>query len=299
MKYTPEITFVPKTPENKATWRVIEHHVIPRDPAKGSEDGLLISDGCYAVLDGVSSGDKNIRINDLTPGQFAVRVGIESMKNMHELKDPYEIVDTITHAIQDALEREKAHIGNARPSFVFVAFFPKLNSILRVGDCSYLIDGKGENPGLAVDRAKAVVRRRAIKRLLKKDGTTEDDLRKQEHEKNPPDFRTHAKALTAAWQTFFTNQPDADFGYGVVDGTSIPRSKIEIIPVPQEARSIILASDGYPPEALKNKLEESEEALKELLERDPLGIYTWTATRSPAPGADSFDDRTYVRIETS
>ena len=79
--------------------------------------------------------------------------------------------------------------------------------------------------------------------------------------------------------------------YAVVDGFSIPASKVRIIRIPRTAREIVLASDGYP--HLKPTLDASEEALEKQLAADPLNIRLFKATKGWVAGNNSFDDRTY------
>jgi len=81
--------------------------------------------------------------------------------------------------------------------------------------------------------------------------------------------------------------------FAVIDGTAVLMSGVKIIKT-SEAKEIILASDGYP--FLKPTLAESEEALRQLLERDPLLIRDFKATKAWMEGRESFDDRTYVRV---
>lgn len=294
MKEAPLITYQPHNPEKAPEWRVEEKFSLAKDEERGSEDGCLISAQCIAVLDGVSSGKSKERIGNLTLGQFAVKAGIEALEKVN-FNNPNEIVPFVTKEVATALNGETIA---GRPSFVFAAFFPKHNCIIRVGDCLYLIDSKGYNPGLAVDRAKAVVRKRALQRLLTSEmSPSEEEIIKSEYAREPPPFRERATALTKNWQqAHFPNNPDPVFGYGVIDGSDVPPSKVEYIAVPPDAQEIILATDGYPPEALASTLKETEANLQKLLQEDPLGLRLWSTTRSAKPGAPSFDDRLYLRL---
>ncbi len=144
--------------ESPGRWRALESINVARDEAKRpSEDGSLIDPECFAVLDGVSSGDSQDKIEGLTPGQFAVQIGIEALKEATRLENPQDIVPLVSRRLKEALDR---YTLTTSPSFVFAAFFPKHNLIIRVGDCSYLVDGVGHNPGLGIDRLKAKDRSR-------------------------------------------------------------------------------------------------------------------------------------------
>jgi len=84
-----------------------------------------------------------------------------------------------------------------------------------------------------------------------------------------------------------------------VNGREIPDRFIEYISVPPDAKSVVLASDGYPPGALRMTLAESEVALVQVQQIDALGIGDEPSVRMNAPrrGLSATDDRTYVRIQ--
>ena len=82
--------------------------------------------------------------------------------------------------------------------------------------------------------------------------------------------------------------------YAVIDGFDIPSDKVKVVDASCCMGDIILASDGYP--FLKKTLKESEEALSEQLNRDPLCISGFKATKGLMKGNKSFDDRCYVRF---
>jgi len=81
----------------------------------------------------------------------------------------------------------------------------------------------------------------------------------------------------------------------VLNGFPIHSNHVIILPVPQHSQ-LVLASDGYP--VLKDTLAESEAALRELIQKDPLCYRENKGTKGLAKGNDSFDDRTYIRFDT-
>jgi hypothetical protein len=272
--------------EGFRAWQVEEVFSEAKDSDRGSEDGHFESEDCVVVFDGVSSVDSLARIDGLTPGQFAVKVGLREIAE-HPPQNPRNIV----RALSDALKKAREHAPVGTPSFVFVAFFPKHNTIVRVGDCSYLIDGKGVNPEIPPDVVASTSRRVKIEDAMQK-GATDNQLFAH--------VPAHSDAV--AWRTYqshLSNNPQAgDMGYGVIDGRDVPDQYVEYIPVPEDARTVVLASDGYPPSTLRESLAESEEALRKLQEKDPLGIYS-SAIRALKPtkeGQTATDDRTYVRV---
>jgi glycerophosphoryl diester phosphodiesterase len=80
----------------------------------------------------------------------------------------------------------------------------------------------------------------------------------------------------------------------VIDGSSVPDEGIRIVSLPENVESIVLASDGYL--ILKGTLEESEQALAEVLNDDPLLFRKYKATKGMKSGQVSFDDRTYIKL---
>jgi hypothetical protein len=96
-------------------------------------------------------------------------------------------------------------------------------------------------------------------------------------------------------QAALANRDDAGpFGYGLLDGRPIPERFIETFPLPDDACEVVLASDGYLGAAATLAAAEAE--LRASLRENPLRISTHPATKGVAAGAQSFDDRTYVRL---
>ncbi|GMA16371.1 hypothetical protein GCM10025871_27020 [Deinococcus metallilatus] len=161
--------------------------------------------------------------------------------------------------------------------------------IWRVGDTQYLIDGIGQNPDLVVDQVTTAVRRMVLHAQLAQ-GATIEDLRREDpgHEAATPLF---------VLQTQFMNRAGSPFSYGAVNGTAVPVELIEVLPVPSGAKEIVLATDGYP--QVYASLQESEAGLQAVLEQDPLLINIHIASKGWCPGAASFDDRAYLRLDVS
>ena len=263
--------------ERMRPWRVAEWGSKPKPGREYSEDRHMALSECFAVLDGVSTAGSGERIEGVTLGQFAVQIGIEALRDAAKLERVEEVVPFVSTRLREALAPYR-YTGS--PSFVFVAYFPKWQTMVRVGDCSYLIhdpfDGtwKGHNPGLAVDADKEVVRQALFDRALRTSATETEAL---------ADPRIHHRMhrITSEWQPQHRNNPESPRGYGVITGESVHH--IEYIRVPDGASKIILASDGYFPDALVGTLAETD-ALQERFERER--ARTWHP-----------DDKTYLRIE--
>jgi hypothetical protein len=268
----------PKGIEGPDVWELTERFEAAKNEEKGSEDGVLVTPDCVAVFDGVSSGTSSVRIEGLTPGQFAVQAGMKALAETAQFSNEQDIVPHVSRAVAEAV---RTHSSDSVPSFVFIAFLPKKNLVIRVGDCSYLFDGIGHNPGLKVDDVKGIVRKRLLKNKTVEEILQNDTARERVHE------------LTKTWQPHFKNNPeDLNLGYAAVDGSHVPNSLVEYIPVTSEVKSIVLASDGYHPSILRETLAETEQGLENMIIEDPTGLqYNSTRNVEPVP-----DDRTYVKI---
>lgn len=266
--------------ERMPLWSIAERFEAAKSEERGTEDGILVSDECIAVFDGVSSGSNPVRIDGKTPGQFAVAVGMQALKEAARFTDERAIVPYVSEAVASAVQK---HPSDSTPSFVFVAFFPKRNLIIRVGDCSYLVDGTGHNPGLKVDEAKGVLR----KRILERQRLTKEEILKEDV------ARPRIQELTQTWQSYFkNNDADMSLGYAAIDGTPVPDRLVEYIPVSPSVQSIVLASDGYHPSILSDTVQASEEGLARMVEEDPTGRASHsTRNTEPVP-----DDRAFVKI---
>lgn len=239
--------------ERIGEWEVMEKFTSPKNPNIGVEDGLYIGKNLALVCDGVTSQTTE-KIRGLSPGQFAVRAAIAGLqKPLGASITSRELIGYLTHEVRLAIERAGAQgekIGG-HPSFVFAAFFPKEHCIVRIRDCSYLIDGKGENPGFPADIRKKEMQKRIerSKGLEEGDEATKQQLRE--------------------WQWKHRNsESPSKFSYAVVDGTPIPEHLIEYIDVPQNAKEVVLASDGYPAETLAMTLAETNHRYQEKMQKD-------------------------------
>lgn len=157
------------------------------------------------------------------------------------------------------------------------------NEIWMIGDCQCIAGGVfHENPKsceltLARERAK-------ILQTMLDSGTAIDELRG-----NDPGRKAIIPKLIETMH-------GQNIAYSVVDGFPIPPDKVKVISLAARPQTVVLATDGYP--FLKSTLAESEAALREQLLSDPLNIHTFLATKACQKGANSFDDRTYIRFKT-
>ena len=116
-------------------------------------------------------------------------------------------------------------------------------------------------------------------------GGSEDDLARHDPGR--------ACILPLLRRQFQLANQDRPYGYDVLDGFPIHSHHVSVYPVPPRTQ-VVLSSDGYP--VLKGTLAESEEALEELLQKDPQCLRENRGTKGLVKGNQSFDDRAYVRF---
>jgi hypothetical protein len=271
---------------------VLQQKMVPKNKRRGSEDGILVDEHCYAVIDGVSSGvsptSGSSQVDTQTPGQFAMENGKKALVKACKLAEkPADIVPYLTTELARALE---THPVQGTPAYTFVAFVPKFNKIVRVGDCTYLLDGKGKNEGLAVDSFKTKIRVRDLNEMLAQ-GFAYDALLQEDPTQPRMDF------WTKGWQYQYANNDHPQFGYSVINGHKVPDCKVEYFDVPNDTEVILLASDGCPADLLvTDDLESSYRNLLAVLKEDPLCIRKYPGVRPVYAGYEIPDDFSAIRL---
>jgi hypothetical protein len=271
---------------------VLQEKMVPKNKRRGSEDGILVDKHCCAVLDGVSSGvsptSGSSQVDTQTPGQFAMENGKKALVTACRLaKEPGDIVPHLTTSLAKALE---THAVQGTPAYTFVAYVPKFNKIIRVGDCTYLLDGKGKNDGLAVDRFKTNIRVRDLNEMIAQ-GFAYDALLQEDPTQPRMDF------WTKGWQYQYANSDHPKYGYSVINGHRVPETKVEYFEVSNETRVMLLASDGCPADLLVgDDLESSYRLLLAELKKDPLCIGQYPGVRPVYAGYEIPDDFSAIRL---
>jgi hypothetical protein len=277
--------------KSNETWVCTSTILVPKK-SSGTEDGLHIG-RWFAVLDGVSTGvvPKGGVLGTKTPGQYARDVGLASIAQAEKRgMRSADIVPFLSEELRMAVEEKWRGTEIIGPAFTFALFIPEEHLIVRVGDCPYLIDGKGNNPGLAFDAHKAEIRKGIIEKRLE-GGSTEEALLKEDPTAQLMDY------LTQNEQPQYRNKDHPRFGYGVVNGEHVPSSVIEFIAVPENAERVVLTTDGYPDFIIRGTAEETHREHLALLERDPLCYKEWVAVRGVYPGFTIPDDCSGLWLE--
>ena len=249
------------------------------------DDAIFLGDHLCAVLDGVTS-DSVCDCCALSAGRLAVDAVVEHLETM----DPdtglaeflRDVQSTLTswfgsHRVDEAGFAASAVVWNAARAELWF-----------VGDCQAYVHGEQVAFPKAIDEAAATVRTAVVRaRLL--EGETLATLRSSDpgREAIRPLLRSQSRLRNNL-------RGGGDLAYPALSTTEVPRPLCQVIPVADDVAEIVLASDGYP--VLLPTLARTEGRLFDLLAADPLCIGPLRGTKGVAPGNESFDDRTYLRI---
>lgn len=280
-----------------STWEVVESASTPKK-AGANEDVLVLRRDTRgellfaAVIDGAT--DKSGRsYGDLTGGALAARHVAAALERL----GPEAEAAAAVAAITAELDTMRAHWNidpedRVAPSAVAVIFAVRARQVWRVGDSHLAWRAGGawtRHVGeKAVDVAAASARAAYLTCLLE-GGATVAELAAEDP------GRAMILPILMRQSQLANSDAEHPFAYGVLDGTAVPARFIETFTLPGDVEEVVMASDGYldPAETLTG----AEDELAVSLAGDPLRIGDRPATKGLAPGANSFDDRTYVRLQ--
>ncbi|WP_312441786.1 hypothetical protein [Lacrimispora sp.] len=276
---------------------IIEQSVIPKHTGSSlCEDGLFVNENFIAVIDGVTSKgvltwpeDLGDGTGNMTSGRYAKEVLLDALSTMPSDIDGADAMDYLNEALARACRTRRSILKEKpeeRLQAVIILYSLCRREVWAFGDCQCLINGTHYHHNKAIDSLLSQVRSLYIQTELLS-GRTEASL--SGHDTG----REYILPLLRR-QLLFANE-DSPYGYDVLNGFPIHPGHVIIHPVPPCSR-LVLASDGYP--VLKETLAESEAALRELIEKDPLCFRENKGTKGLVKGNDSFDDRTYIRFDT-
>jgi glycerophosphoryl diester phosphodiesterase len=256
-----------------------------------NEDLIHLSSAFVAVIDGVTSKTAR-RWDGKTGGQVCAHLIDQILSHLSPTITARGAVDAMTTRIhtfyqeQGVLELVQTDPSQRVSASLIVANLHR-RELWLVGDCQCVLDQRLIQNPKRVDTITAEARAMFLEAELQK-GVTIEELRRNDT------GRAFILPLLK-WQMIFQNNPAAgEYWYSALDGVPIPDEGIRVEPIPEEAQTIILASDGYP--FLKQSLEASEQALQHILKNDPLLFRLYKATKGMQAGHCSYDDRAYLKL---
>jgi hypothetical protein len=255
------------------------------------QDAIYVGSHFACVVDGATSQSK-LHWDGQKPGKFVSMVVCDAVASFSKTIARREAIRTITDRIaaeyhKRALYKYTKKNPSERLTASLVLYNRYRSEVWMVGDCQCSIDGEVIKNTNAFGTLLAEVRSLFIQTELLS-GITIGELQKIDT------GREYIIPLLKR-QGLLQNRLDAQYSFGVVDGFEIDEQFIKTIGVPKNAKTIILASDGYP--VLHNTLEETERALQNALREDPLCILEHKSTKGKYSEQSSHDDRAYLKID--
>lgn len=255
------------------------------------EDGIFKSDSFIAIIDGATSKSK-VPINDKSSGRFAMEKIKEALSVLNAKENAFSAMKFISdHLAQsyknlDIYEKlEKAPIERATASMVVYSKIQK--ELWLVGDCQAFINDKFISNNKKIDEVLGEARACFIQSELISGKTIEDLLL----EDTGRDFIFPMLQRQGIYQN---NPIQTEYSYGCIDGINLLEDGIKIYDA-SNAKSIVLASDGYP--KLFNTLNKSESYLEFIIKNDPLCFKYHKSTKGLQKNNKSFDDRAYIKFK--
>lgn len=248
------------------------------------EDGIFIGENIAAVLDGVTAKGTCLW-EGRKSGCFGKNLLLKYLKTCRDTETPEEFFSGLDLQLGQAIEERTDEIGPEDfPRVSVIVYNERWREIWSYGDCQCRIHDKVYDHAKKIDKMNGELRAFYLEYFLSQGWSME------ELEEEDPGRKAIEKNLIM--QLAFENKP-GKFGYPVLNGQGIRPSMIKRYRV-NPGEEIVLASDGYP--ALKGSWQESEKALQDLLEQDPMCFRLYPSTKGIKPGNVSFDDRAYCRI---
>lgn len=255
------------------------------------EDSIYINEYFACILDGTNS-KSHFRLNKMTTGKMAVKLLTKSLGKLNPKIDLGKAIEEINKDIYSFYIKKKIakHMKQNpidRFSASLIIYNDYRKEIWMIGDCHCLVDGEYVTNKKKVDSILANVRALYIEILIEK-GVKKDEIMKLDL------GRKYIYSLLKEQFVFQNNNKATEYGYSVIDGFEIDKTKVQTIKIKDSTKCIILGSDGYP--KLFKTLQKTEKYLNELLETDPLMIRKHKSTKGLKSGNISFDDRAYIKV---
>ncbi|MGW4062266.1 hypothetical protein ACWEGE_28565 [Amycolatopsis sp. NPDC004747] len=258
---------------------IVESAVVPRTSAAPCADRLILGEHVLGVADGATG-----KPWDRGPDGAVLAEAVAG----HLAATDARAATAGTTALVRSLLAEAGATAGAGSAVTFCVLHRPRREVWRVGEGRVLLDGTPVPPRPTGERVVAEARALVLRRHLA-DGVPEATLLAEDPGRAA--VQDLLRALTG-----LRNRPVPGYGYGAVDGQDVPDGFVEVIPIPAAVHEVVLTTDGYPEPA--PDLAESERSLAVRLERDPLMLAP-PETKGLRPGANSFDDRAYLRVTLS
>lgn len=268
---------------------LIESFLLGKSPDNSScEDIVVVTNGFIGVVDGATykGAPPRSRANFPLPGKLVAQLIEQALATLPLQVTARAAIDLISQAVHKGL-RDLDKTARKQAAATLVVLSLHRREIWRVGDCLFRVNDREYLSQSSLDDHIAAIRA-CYNATFLLDGAP--IARLQAHDRG----RKLVLPLLQRKYKFRNFDGDSPFAFGAIDGTRIPDRFLEVLRLPRKACDIVMCTDGYP-RAL-GSLTESEAYLMEILEKDPLCIDRFMATKGVKPGDHSFDDRAFVRL---
>jgi hypothetical protein len=261
---------------------VVESLTVPRTPACPNADRLIISDFGVGVVDGSTPKPWNSdQVADGVAVAVAVARALGSLSSRTTSSEALAAATTRVAGLPGMRETPRPQ----RPCATFAILAVAARQVWRVGDQWIMVDRELLAPPTTEEAQVARIRAGHLREALAA-GRSVDGLRAADEGR---------KAIMPRLEALAASRNATDhYGYGAIDGGEVPERYLEVVDLPSTACEVVLATDGYP--SVASTVSTTERALGERISRDPLMTEEPPQTKCVEPGANSFDDRTYVRV---
>jgi hypothetical protein len=267
---------------------VAESFVIGKAPrASSCQDAIEVTDRHAAVIDGTTTVDPCTCCGSSAGGRAAAVVA----NAVRDLPADAALATFLKRAEEElVLATRGLPCGGQGWSASAAVFSAVRREVWVVGDVGVAIDGRFAAHRKAIDEVSARARA-AVLRAASLDGVPDRTLLAEDP------GRRAILPLLRAQQSFRNRTAAGELAYAVLAPERTPLELCTVDDVPAGARTLVLATDGYP--AIRRDLAATESHLQELLDADPLCCRINVQTKGVRPGNRSFDDRAYLRLSLS
>jgi len=285
--------------------KIIESYLMSKTgKPDGGEDRLILGPNFYGVVDG--STDKSglnwgTKEEAKKGGAVLADIVKEVLENPGTKIDHKKIVEIINKKINYAAEKANIDLGKLenRADAGFTVYVPEKNVIYHIHDCNYAFlkrDGTFEmhDNDKPVDKLLSALRQAHISWCISqgidpfKDGRDLGREHIMPYLKRQPEIQNQGFDDEKEW---IAGVKRKDVAYKTLNGFP---TTLDIIPVPEDTKEIILLTDGFP--VIKHTLKETIEVLNQYLKQDPHCISVIKSRKMLQPGYRSYDDMGYLRI---
>ena len=269
-----------------------------RDDQSLNEDGMVVTDGFAAVVDGVTSKSvrhlwhpsagvvaKNLLLDEISHLAPDVTMRQTQAALDGRLRTQYEHCTTADAAVFTCEPWERLQ-ANA------VIYSASQHEAWLFGDCQIMVNGVHIPTVKRVDVLLSDLRAFVAQALELNPESAEQTASTTATDAASSDPTRDMIMPFLRLQSRFANQR-GEYGYFVFDGFTDLTYPIRAVSI-NPSDDVVLASDGYP--LLRPTLAESEQELNRLHITDPQLTHEYRTTKGFSPNLASFDDRTYLRF---